>query len=605
MAEMLSPGAYVTEIDASLIVPTVSNSIAVFAGKFEKGPVESYTLITSVDDLITFYGLPNNDNFNDWYQVYNFLQYGNKIYVARAANINGAIETTDVVVAEDILANTTNVIVVANTSQFKIGQYINLGGNIQDEYYMITEINENVSIIVDRNIEKEILVTDAVVIFILDIALNGTFEAVGSTALNAATNFESDYVATNMTILNSDDFENKEVSIAFASNDSKLKFISRNPGEWSSDLEIAVANSSDFGVSKNAFNGIALDDLFEYAPVGSEVGIIVKLGDEIKEIYTVSFDEKAKDTNGKSIYVENVINSSSKLIFVKDNMGNTDSIKSYLDTETISLVLGRSSAIQADDLLTAYELWSNREYVDIDIVIANELYPEAAKALCDTRKDCIGFIGATYGDVVGKKAADAVANLIAWRKTGDLNYNNMFVVACGNYVYQYDRYNDKMRWVNIAGHIAGLRAQTSSSRASWWASAGLERGQIKGIKKLAFNPDAGKRDLLYKNGINPIVSFPGQGTVMWGQKTLLDKPSSFDRVNVRGLFNTMERALSKMAKYQVMEFNDNFTRNRIVSMIKPYLSSVQAGRGIQDFLVICDESNNTPDVISRNQLVVD
>lgn len=167
------------------------------------------------------------------------------------------------------------------------------------------------------------------------------------------------------------------------------------------------------------------------------------------------------------------------------------------------------------------------------------------------------------------------------------------------------RYNDKNRWVNIAGDIAGLRAQTSMNRASWWASAGLERGQIKNVKKLAFNPKKSHRDLLYKNGINPIVSFPGQGVVMWGQKTLLDKASSFDRVNVRGLFNTLERSLSKMAKYQVMEFNDNFTRNRIISMIKPFLSSVQAGRGIQDFLVVCDTTNNTADVISRNQLVVD
>lgn len=203
------------------------------------------------------------------------------------------------------------------------------------------------------------------------------------------------------------------------------------------------------------------------------------------------------------------------------------------------------------------------------------------------------------------KASDAVAALIEWRSNGDVNYNNMFVVACGNYKYQYDRYNDKNRWVNLAGDIAGLRTQTSMNRASWWASAGLERGQIKNTKKLAFNPSQGHRDLLYKNGVNPVVSFPGQGTVMWGQKTLLDKPSSFDRVNVRGLFNTLERSLSKMAKYQVMEFNDNFTRNRIISMVKPFLGSVQAGRGIQDYLVVCDTSNNTPDVISRNQLVVD
>ena len=137
------------------------------------------------------------------------------------------------------------------------------------------------------------------------------------------------------------------------------------------------------------------------------------------------------------------------------------------------------------------------------------------------------------------------------------------------------------------------------------ASAGLNRGQLKDVVKLAFNPNNGQRDVLYKNGLNPIVSFSGQGIVFWGQKTLLDKASSFDRVNVRGLFNTLERSLSKMAKYKVMEFNDTFTRNSIVSQIKPYLGSVKAGRGIQDFIVVCDESNNTNDIISRNYLVVD
>lgn len=524
MAEMLSPGVFVTEIDASTIVPTVSNSVGVFAGNFVKGPVDTYTLITSVADLISFYGEPTNTNYNDWYQAYNFLQYGNKLLVARAG----------------------------------------------DEGYA-----------------------------------NGIFEASIVGGADVA-------LATPLAILNADDMENS--TIAFENNDAKLKIIARNPGVWSDNLEIAIATSSAFDADtpSEAFDGISLDDLFEYAPEGSEVGIIIKSGDDIVETWTVDFDENAKDFNNKSTFIETVINNGSSYIFAKVNDLNEDPIKDYCASVngvagvTIGLELSADGTVGADDLLTSYELFDNKEELDIDIVIGNETDGGvAAKNLVDTRKDCIAFIGAVYADVVGKKAATATANLIEWRKTGAVNYNNMFVVAAGNYKYQYDRYNDKYRWINIAGDIAGLRAQTSMNRASWWASAGLERGQIKNVTKLAFNPTQGQRDMIYKNGINPICAFPGQGTVMWGQKTLLAKPSSFDRVNVRGLFNTMERALSKMAKYQVMEFNDNFTRNRIVSMIKPYLGSVQAGRGIQDFLVICDESNNTADVISRNQLIVD
>lgn len=615
MAEMLSPGVYVTEIDASLIAPTVSNSICVFAGNFDQGPVDAYTLITSVDELISFHGLPGDQNYNDWYQAYNFLQYGNKLFVARAANVGGtATPISGEVTDASVSADTTDVVAVTDATQYTIGGLVSFGGSDTSKtIYEVVAVNPGATpqtITLDRQVEDSIPAGSVVNSFI--VSTTGVFEAVsvGGTELTTS----AQYLGKNLTILNFADFEDKEPSIAFSNTDAKIKFMARNPGNWSQDLEIAIAKPSAFktSVPSQVFDGIALNDLFEYFPTGTQVGIIIRLGGAIKEIFTVDFDPAAKDSNGKSTYIETVINNQSNLVFAKDNTANAADIKDYLFSvggvpgSIIKLVGGRDSEIQADDLQNAYDLWNNKEEVDIDIVIANELDGGvSAKNLCDTRKDCIGFIGATYGDTVGKKASDAVSALINWRTTGDLNYNNMFVVACGNYKYQYDRYNDKNRWVNIAGDIAGLRAQTSMNRASWWASAGLERGQIKNVKKLAFNPNQGHRDLLYKNGINPIVAFPGQGTVMWGQKTLLDKPSSFDRVNVRGLFNTIERSLSKMAKYQVMEFNDNFTRNRIIAMIKPFLGSVQAGRGIQDYLVICDTSNNTPDVISRNQLVVD
>lgn len=602
-----------TEIDASQISPTVSNSIGVFGGDFSKGPVEAYTLITTVDELISFYGYPTDKNYNDWYQAYNFLQYGNKLYVARAANTNGsATPISGVVIEESAIASDT--INISDTSAFVVGNLYSFGGSeTNDKFYEVVSVIADTSVTFDRAIEDDLEIGDVVNKF--DVSMNGVFEAVDDQAAGEAVTSYSKYLAKNRIILNAEDYENSETSIAFTNSaDSKIKIIARNPGTWSKDLEIAIATPSAFGTdtASYAFDGIALDDLFEYFPTGTEVGVIVRYDGEIVETWTVDFDEDARDANNKSSYIETVINNGSEYIFVKDNTGNTNAIKDYcfsvdgVQGSTIELVGSRDSDIQADDLLTAYELWENKEEIDIDIVIANELDGGvSAKNLVTERADCIAFIGANYGDTVGKKATAAVSALITWRKTGDLNYNNMFTVACGNYKYQYDRYNDKNRWVNIAGDIAGLRAQTSTNRASWWASAGLERGQLKNVKKLAFNPKQAHRDLLYKNGINPIVSFPGQGTVMWGQKTLLDKASSFDRVNVRGLFNTLERSLSKMAKYQVMEFNDNFTRNRIVSMIKPFLSSVQAGRGISDYLVICDTSNNTADVISRNQLIVD
>lgn len=640
MAEMLSPGVFVTEIDASTIVPTVSNSIGVFAGDFVKGPVDTYVLITSVSELITYYGYPTNDNYNDWYQAYNFLQYGNKLLVSRAANVGGTetvISGCTVSGAHD--ADDTTV-TVSTAASLTVGDLITFGDAAagSESVYEIVALVGNI-VTLDRGLDDAVAASAPVNSWVQ--SMNGVVEIPKKTATTAVS-FVSDATGTTSTIdipnaavttytkylnelqviQNASDFETLESGIAFSNPDNALKFIARNPGAWSGDVEICVALPTSFEanavnpathINRYAFEGIIIDDLFEYAPTGNEFGVVIKVGSEIKEVFLVSTDPAAKDHNNKSIYVESVINAQSFYVFVKDNFNapaDTTLVYNYGTSLYVgspaTFVYAADSAIQTDDLLNAYDIFSNKEELDIDIIIGNELDNGlSAKNLADTRQDCIAFLGANYDDTVGKKSADAVSKLIAWRKSGAINYNNMFVVANGNYKYQYDRYNDKYRWVNIAGDIAGLRAQTSMNRASWWASAGLERGQIKNVTKLAFNPTQGQRDMLYKNGINPIVAFPGQGTVMWGQKTLLDKPSSFDRVNVRGLFNTMERALSKMAKYQIMEFNDNFTRNRIISMIKPYLSTVQAGRGIQDFLVICDESNNTPDVISRNQLVVD
>lgn len=597
-------------------------------------------LITSVDDLINYYGKPTNANYNQWFQAYNFLQYGNSLLVARAANVVGigtAVEGCTYVgydAGNHAIVELSNVGTIVDPI-FTVGQFISFADD--SNFYEVVSINYvDKEITFDRSIITTL--TTGADVNTWAQAMNGVVEvANGSYTTDSTvgaytvkvprdvTAHDYEYVQDLTIVKNYSDYESIENSLAFVgAANSKLKFIARNPGTWANDLQICIATPSSFlanatdranHLTRYAFEGIVIDDIFEYAPTDSEVAVVIKYGTEIVEIFTVDLNPTAKDYNNKSTYIETVINTSSKYVYVKDNISvetvadytlayNTTS-SSYVG-KTLTLKYAADSEISNGDLLDAYELFSNKEDIDIDIVIANELdNGVSAKNLVDTRLDCIAFIGANYSDLVGQKSAIAISNLIDWRKTGALNYNDMFIVACGNYKYQYDRYNDKYRWVNIAGDIAGLRAQTTSNRASWWASAGLERGQIQNAIKLAFNPTQGQRDMLYKNGINPICSFPGQGIVMWGQKTLLDKPSSFDRVNVRGLFNTLERALGKMAKYQVMEFNDNFTRNRIVSMIKPYLTTVQAGRGIQDFLVICDESNNTADIISRNQLVVD
>ena len=689
---LLSPGVEIVEIDASMIVPTVSNSVACFSGDFERGPVESYLMISNEDELVSYYGKPNKTNYNDWMQCSSFLQYGDQLLISRAANYDGSTEiisgltvtldTTGTVIPMTGIEDGTTPGIDANIS---VGDFIAFGDATGPviERFLVTAVDMaggNVTIdrtativVADDNKVYTIAMTDNAVFeaskvnnvapiatvtvtsdvtadtlipitgTITDLSVGDTIEfgdvsgpvytdykivsidtgastitidnpvtvvvADNDSIYSNVSVADVDYIEKQMPILNYSDFELKETSIAFTSTDSKLKFIARNPGAWGNDIEIAIAKPSDFGANKYIFDGIALDDLFEYFPTGMEVGLVVRYDDVVKETYTVSFDPTEVNESNKSIYIEDVIDKKSNYIFVKENTAAIDEVDSYIFSSprgVINLVNGLDSPIGINDIARGYEIWDNKEEIDVDVVIANELdNGVAAKDLVDTRKDCIAFIGANREDLVGLKSAEILQNLIAWRTTGAANFNDMFVVATGNYLYMYNKYLDAHKWVNCAGSVAGLRCQTNHNRNSWWASAGLERGILNGISKLAFNPNVSARDQMYKRGINPIVSFAGQGILMWGQKTLLDKPSSFDRVNVRSLFNTMERSLGKMAKYEVMEFNDSYTRNRIISMIKPYLSNVKAGRGIQDFLVICDETNNTPAVIQRNELVVD
>jgi phage tail sheath protein FI len=183
--------------------------------------------------------------------------------------------------------------------------------------------------------------------------------------------------------------------------------------------------------------------------------------------------------------------------------------------------------------------------------------------------------------------------------------SSSYGVMDSGYKYQYDRYNDVYRWVPMNGDTAGLIVRTDDLRDPWWSPAGFNRGNIKNVTRLAYNPDKSDRDLLYKNGVNPIVTFIGEGTILYGDKTLLKKPSAFDRINVRRLFIVLEKAISTAAKYTLFEFNDAFTRAQFRNLVEPYLRDVQGRRGIYDFRVVCDETNNTGEVIDRNEFVGD
>lgn len=637
MAEMLSPGVYSTIIDQSQVVSTSSTSTGVFGGDFVMGPIGTYTQITSRSELVDYYGKPTNSNYNDFYQCYNFLGYGSNLLVSRAGNLNGSYSAIDGCNVVSIGADLKTV-VVSSVEELNTQDIIAFAEN--GSRYLITNIDEDTKTItlnasLPEDESEQPKENDS--IYEVAILFNGSNEAllksqniiktVGTHSYSVPADVSAEALfATNKQIANDELFDEKFDSIAFAyPATAKLKFISRNPGTWAKNIKICIAVPEDFlandysdeHVTRYAFEGLPVDDYFEYAPKGTQLGILIydTSKEEVVETYTVDLDESAVDSNNKSTFIETVINRQSSYVFVKVNSSAEGDIASYTlqydaDSETyvgknITLLNSTDSEIQEDDLLDAYDIFNNKEELDVDIIIANELDGgKSAKELTLTREDCICFIGAPRDLLVGKKSAVCTANLVKWRN-GTMNWNSKYLAAFGNYKYQYDRYNDKYRWVNIAGDIAGLRVRTNTNYYAWYASAGIDRGQISDVEKLAFNPNQTQRDTMYKNAINPVVQFPGQGTVCWGQKTLQSTASSFDRINVVGLFNTLIRALNKMARAKVFEFNDTFTRNSICCIIKPYLDTVKANRGLSDYLVVCDESNNTSDVIANNQMKVD
>jgi phage tail sheath protein FI len=228
-----------------------------------------------------------------------------------------------------------------------------------------------------------------------------------------------------------------------------------------------------------------------------------------------------------------------------------------------------------------------------------------AVGIAESRKDCIVFVSANDDGVPFLDKTTAVTDVQTFRDI-TLNVNSSYAFLDSGYKYQFDGYNQKYRWIPLNADIAGLCARTDFTNDPWFSPGGFSRGQIKNVVRLAYSPDETARDLLYMQNVNPVVSFRGEGTILYGDKTLQNTPnSSFDRINVRRLFITLQKAIAKAAKSQLFEFNDEFTRAQFKSIVEPFLRDVQGRRGITDFLVVCDETNNTGEVIDSNRFVAD
>ena len=537
-----SPAIVTKEVDLTGVVPNVQSSTGAIVGNFRWGPVEEATLIDNDASLAATFGQPGETEAVDFLSAAYFLRYSNSLQVVRAA-----------------------------TSAAK----------------------------------------------------NATDIAVGSQP----------------TVKNDANFLSQQAAL-----DSDLNvFVGRYPGDLGNTLKVSTCPVS---TGDSAFNNWTYKSSFDAAPGTSssaaaagasndeihvaiidEDGLITGTRGEVLETYPfLSLASNAKSPEGSTINIKDVINNASSYIHMagygdsttafstdagkalanalnyEDSAGNGNHVR------TVSLANGvGSAALTTSEFATGHDLIEDKDTITVDFLIApgmasrsdqttvvNDLVSTAGT----TRKDCIVVASPARSDIVNSSTPNANAVTTANTFT-----NSSYLVTDNNYLKVYDKYNDKFRFIPAASSTAGIMAATDLNAAPWFSPAGSRRGQYLGITSLSYSPTKAERDTLYKAGVNPIGNIPGQGVLLFGDKTKLNRPSAFDRINVRRLFLVIERAISVAARNTLFEFNDEFTRAEFVNIVEPFLREIKGRRGITDFRVVADETNNTGAVIDRNEFV--
>lgn len=405
------------------------------------------------------------------------------------------------------------------------------------------------------------------------------------------------------------------------------EFAAKYPGALGNSIKVSIADSDSYDAWQYSgqFDGAPSTSAYVAAKGGTddELHVIVidangtwtgSAGTVLEKFSYLSKANDAKNSDQSTNYYKDVINNQSKFIWWLDhntlgtNWGTTAASKTFT-TLTANVTATLSGGVSGDEITSGnvqagFEAFSNDELYDVSLIpmgpTTNNGVVNAVIGIAESRRDCVVFASPPYVDVVN--TTNQASRIATYRDT--LTASSYAVLDSG-WKYQYDRYNDKYRYVPLNGDVAGLAARTDYIADPWFSPAGYNRGVIKNVVKLAYSPSKTDRDTLYKKGVNPVVTFPGQGTLLFGDKTLLARPSAFDRINVRRLFIVLEKAIATASKFQLFEFNDPFTRAQFRNLVEPFLRDVQGRRGITDFRVICDDTNNSAAVIDRNEFVAD
>ena len=633
MPFQLSPGVLVKEIDLTNVVPAVATSIGAMAGAFQKA-VGEITAIGSEQELVKVFGKPNGSNFETWFTAANFLQYGNALRIVRAES--GITNAT---------ANGSGLL-IKNTDDY-LNNYSAGQGSIGEWAARTAGTHGNslgVSVCHNATAYEQTFAGNAGTLGVT----TGT-PAVGATTIGVDTGGGSagaGGAAYNVgDIVHFQEASGQEYEITAINNDNLTIKQLDNPNGGGLKTALAAAT--------NVRRRWRFYDLFDAAPgtspyatgkglLSDEIHVVVfdRTGDisgfradtngertqSVLETFPfVSQAASAKTAQGGTNFYPDVIYNQSEFVYWMDH----DSQLSNAGTDpaagtTFASTAGKAGisnenlgggtddyAVTVGELGLAYDFFADAETVDVNLIMAGTS-PAGADGtthatnlidLVEARKDCVAFISPRRADVVN--IASSITQGTNVKTFFDGLSSSSYAVFDSGYKYMYDKFNDVYRFVPLNGDIAGLCANTDTVADPFFSPGGFNRGQIRGAIKLAFNPTKSQRDILYPARVNPVVTFPGQGTVLFGDKTALAKPSAFDRINVRRLFILLEKAIATAAKFQLFEFNDEFTQAQFRNLVEPFLRDIQGRRGITDFSVVCDGTNNTGEVIDRNEFVAD
>ena len=633
MAFQVSPGVQVTEKDLTNVVPAVATSIAGIVMAAEKGPTDTITAIASEKELVQIFGEPksSDNHFEDWMCAAAFLGYGNALRVVRPKS--GAVNA----------CTTGTAILIKNTTHWQDGDGTTgpySGGEASVGQWAARTAgtwgnNLKVAMCPSASEFEETFSGNT-----------GTLGVVDGTPAAGATTVVIDKGSSGSTGDGGDKFnvgdivhfhetDGSEYKVTGISSDT-LTIERYGTTNTTGGLKSALSDATNVrrrweyyeqfsgapGTSTwvNDRSGVATADEMHIIVVDEDGGISGTPKEILEKYEGVSKISDARTAQGATNYYVDVLYNSSSYIYWMDhpavNTGYGNPVATQGTTlftalseviTSISLTGGTDDyALSEGEIKDGIDRFKDSETVDLNLFICGKA--SATKAgnamdMCTDRKDAVAFVSPELSDVVA--VANEVTQTSNVKAFFDALTSTSYAMFDSGYKYTYDKYNDTYRWIPLNGDMAGLCARTDVVADAWWSPGGFNRGQIRGVVKLAYNPQKANRDILYRARINPVCSFPGQGTILFGDKTAQSKPSAFDRINVRRLFITIEKAISTAAKFQLFEFNDEFTRAGFRNMVEPFLRDVQGRRGITDFLVVCDESNNTGSVIDRNEFIAD